>query len=194
MAWAPALIGAAGSIIGGMISRRESREYMARNSITGRILEAEKHGINKLVAIGAQGSPYAGGAMGAGLSAASGSIADALENRRQRTRETQAQQFQAKEAALNRSNALAVAKTQANAQVRAQIERGYWDMQSLQQNAHNRRNSLILEHALRSHFNPSDYEARLRTEHEFQKEVRPRSFGDMMTRGWEWFFPPPTGE
>lgn len=59
--WLPALIGAAGSLLGGYVNRRDAREYMQRNSLTGRIEEGRKHGINKLVSIGAQGSPYVAG-------------------------------------------------------------------------------------------------------------------------------------
>lgn len=68
MAWLPALIGAGASLIGGYMNRREGRRVMDATSITGRVREAQRLGINKLVAIGAQGGQHPSvNAMGGGI-------------------------------------------------------------------------------------------------------------------------------
>lgn len=87
---------------------------------------------------------------------------------------------------MTRANNLAVAKEQGNAQVRAAIERGYWDIQGAHERAIENRRYLRLEHELQGSTTRSTTEARLRSEHEFEKEVRPGSLREALRRGYDW--------
>ena len=86
----PALIGAGGALLGGYLNRRESRRHYQRESLTGRVRQAQALGINKLVAVGSQPAGFTGGAFGAGVASAADNIAQGFRARQSQNEQDRA--------------------------------------------------------------------------------------------------------
>ena len=169
------LVGAAAPIVGGYISDRRARKHMERQSISGRIAEAKRHGINKLVAIGASPNPYVGGQLGGGIAASAGAIGDAAARRSAE-----------KERALDRQNLLQQKLIEGQTTLQANKQRIYGDLLGRQMDAYNHKNAIRLSSQLQHELGLKGHESRMRTEHEFNINVRPQGLGDVWWRSMDW--------